>query len=55
MKEHVYGVQYGRYNSKYTISVFRAIVGYIENLQQGGFSWYQGSIINLSLMYVYWK
>ena len=37
MRENVYGIHQGRDHSEYTISVFRAIAGYIERFQQHGF------------------
>ena len=46
LKEHVCGVHQERDHSKYSISVFRDIVGYIKCFRQHVFCWYQRNIVN---------
>ena len=42
----------GRDHSKSTISVFKAIFGYIKHFPKCGFWWYQGSLVDLFLIHV---
>ena len=53
LKEHMCGVHQVIYNSKSATSIFRAIIGYIRSFQKCGFWWYQGSIIDCPLTYMY--
>ena len=55
MKYRGYGVHQGIYPSKYAISIFRAIVGYIKFFQKCGFWWYYASLVNWFLSYVFWQ
>ena len=50
-----WGVHQGRDHSKSAISVFKAIVGYIKHYHKRGFWWYQGSLVDWFLIYVFWK
>ena len=54
LKERVYGVHQGKDNSKSAVSVFGAIVGYIECFHKHWFWWYQVRLINWYVIYVLW-
>ena len=53
LKDHVHGVNKKKWHSKSAISVFSDIVGYVNRFQRRGFWWYQVSIVNFSLYYLY--